>query len=228
MAALGFGVALVLQGKLWIYHFYPMIALGSLAAALGVLYRPAIRSEGFEMPAFATRPWLSKLLIPYLIVVAVLTTFASLFFQHADREDLAAAITRIKTKPSVAILSGQLSTGHPVTRMVEGRWSMTHPSLWVEQNGIELRARKDFDKSKLAEVEAVENADLAVFLNDLRRNRPDILLALHGTEEADLRARLLAYPGLAQELDRYKLVDTVPMGRNLSDIDIYARQDSKP
>jgi hypothetical protein len=231
MVALGFGVALVLQGKLWPYHFYPMIALGSLGAVLAVLYRPedsAASSRGFEMPAFATRPWFSRLLIPYLITLAVLATFASLFFQHAHRDELAAAITRVKAKPSVATLSSQLSVGHPVTRMVGGRWSMTQPSLWIEGNGVDIRARKDFDKSRLAEVEAVENADLAVLLNDLRRNRPDILLALHGSEEAKLRARLLIYPGLAQELDHYKLVDTVAVGRGLSDVDIYARQDAKP
>ncbi|MDF2116673.1 hypothetical protein PY365_13885 [Roseiarcaceae bacterium H3SJ34-1] len=225
-AFLGFSVAFVLQGKLWVYHFYPAITIGILGVALAVLYRPAElqdESTAFGKAAFASRQWLTGIFIPYLAALFVLLTFSVFFFRQRDYEPLAAAITRIKAAPSIAIFSGEIAVGHPVTRMVRGRWSMTQPALWVQTNGLDLRARSDFDASTLPVVEAIENADMAVFLSDLRRNRPDILLAKEGDET--LRARLQAYPGMAQELDRYRLVDTVVVERDSLVVDIYARQD---
>ncbi|MDH7799664.1 MULTISPECIES: hypothetical protein [unclassified Beijerinckia] len=225
-ASVGFYVAFVVQGKLWPYHVYPAVALGVLGGALAAFDRRLLETGGRQTevsPLLARVPFLCRLANPGVVAVGALVGFSSLFFIHGNYQVLAAIITRLHPNPVIASLSGDISVGYPVTRMVNGRWGATQPSLWVIANGIVLRRRyPDLSPSKLSAVEAVENADLAVLLADLRRNRPDILLALK--QETSLLERLRAFPGMKEELDRYEFAGRAGLVEEGDIVDILRRR----
>jgi hypothetical protein len=228
-AAMGFFIAFVLQGKLWPYHIYPLVALGVLGAALAAFDRDLNATGGRQHEigkVLGGHTWLRILLHPAAIALVTLPFFAYLFLLHLDRTALAQAITRIKPNPSIASLSGNIALGHPVTRMVEGRWAATQPALWIATNGMNLRQNYSLDQHSLEVLGQVERADLDVFLADLKRNRPDILLAFK--MERELHAQIRRHPGMDEELSHYRLADTVALLGNSYVVDIYARQDAKP
>lgn len=213
-AAVGFYVAFVVQGKLWQYHIYPAVALGVLGGALAAFDRLLLDTSGRQTeisPLLARMPLLCRFVNPGVVAVGVMVGFSPLFFVHTHHhQELVAAITRLHPNPVIASLSGDIAVGHPVTRMVSGRWGATQPSLWVLTNGLLLQWRTpDLSPSKVSAIKAAVDADLAVFLADLRRNRPDILLALK--DETLLHDRLRAFPGMMEELDRYELAGEAKM-----------------
>lgn len=230
-AAAGFGIAFILQGKLWYYHVYPMIAFALLGGMLAVLDKKLLSIGGHPedvSPTLARYRWVCLLVNPAIVAAVVFSFCASWFVRHLDHRQVADAITRIQPRPTLAALSGDISVGHPVARMVGARWSMMSPALWGLSNALSLRDQYRSSPANdqphiLLALEAAEDAELAIFLSDLRRNRPDILLSLSG--ESDLQSRVRAFPGMAAELAHYELADTaVLMGRKAHLIDIYRRR----
>jgi len=210
-AAVGFCIAFVIQGKLWPYQIYPAIAFGVTGATLAAIDRTS--GDAGDEPALLERhPWLAFIFHPIVAIAATVAFCAPLFFIHLRHDRFAAAITRIHPRPTIAVISGDIALGHPVTRMVDGRWGMTQWALWIETYGLRLRkqfaGRAEF-QTMLPTIEAIEKADMAAFLADLRRNRPDILLTYRW--ETALREHIRSFPGIAEELDRYDVVDTVPL-----------------
>lgn len=224
-AATGFCVAFVVQGKMWLYHVYPVVALVALAGVLAVFDRSLSPSAGRQSevsPLLAKHRLLCRLLNPGMASIAALIYFVPLFFVDFDSHKLSAAVMRLQSKPTMAILSGESWLGHPVVRLVNGRWGMTQPSLWILANGQFLRHHPMFDQATLPAIEAIENADLARLLADLQRNRPDILLRL--TEERGLYDRVRAFPGMADELDRYELASAFPVAQDRFTVNILRRR----
>ncbi|MDH7799663.1 MULTISPECIES: hypothetical protein [unclassified Beijerinckia] len=201
-AAIGFCIAFVIQGKLWSYQIYPAISLGLMGAALVVIDR------GLSWPG----GWLRLVFHPAVVAAVTVAICAPLFFLHFHYDRLVEAIAKLHPHPTLAIVSGDIALGHPTTRMVNGRWGMTQWALWTETYGLQLRWKFGSDpafRKRLSTIEAIEKADMATFLTDLRRNRPDILLTFR--METDLRAHIRNFPGIAEELDRYEIVDTVSL-----------------
>lgn len=225
-ASLGFYFAFVVQGKMWPYHLYPAVALAILGGALAAFDRVLLETGGRSAEIaslFAKASLLRRLLNPGAAGAGILVGFLVLFFAHPPHQILAAAIARLHSHPVIASLSGDIAVGHPVTRMVNGHWGVSQPSFWVLTNGLMLRLRNpDLSAARLSAIEAVENADLAVFLADLRRSRPDILLAFR--QEELLLKRIRAFPGMKEELDRYELATAVEMAAEGQTIDILRRR----
>jgi hypothetical protein len=209
-AAIGFCIAFIIQGKLWSYQIYPAIALGLTGATLAVIDRTLGHAKAGALPEW--RRWPAFIFHPIVAIAATVMFCAPLFFVHLRHDRLAEAITRIHPRPTIAIVSGVIALGHPVTRMVNGRWGMTQWALWIETYGLRLRrqfAGQPEFQTMLPTIEAIEKSDMAVFLADLRHNRPDILLTFR--IETALRAHIRSFPGIAEELDRYDVVDTVSL-----------------
>ncbi|MDH7799665.1 MULTISPECIES: hypothetical protein [unclassified Beijerinckia] len=230
-AAAGFGIAFILQGKLWYYHVYPMIAFALVGGMLAMFDKKLLAIGGRPedvSPTLARQRWLRILLNPGVFAAVVFSICFSWFVRHLDHQQVAEAIVRIQPRPTLAVLSGDISVGHPVARMVDARWSMTSPALWALSNALLLRDlyRSDPPNDQpdtLLAIAAAEDAELATFLSDLRRNRPDILLAL--SSERDLQSRVRAFPGMAAELAHYELADTAALvGRRTHLIDIFRRR----
>ncbi|MBN9083432.1 MAG: hypothetical protein BGP04_14470 [Rhizobiales bacterium 62-17] len=224
--SVGFYVAFVIQGKLWPYHVYPVVALGVLGGALAAFDRSLRETDGRQAevsPLLARMSLLCRVINPGIIGVGALISFSPLLFIHPHHQALADAITRLHPNPVIASLSGDIAVGHPVTRMVNGRWGATQPALWVMTNGIRLqRSRPDLSPSSLSAIEDAMNADLAVFLADLRRNRPDILLSL--SKETPLHDRLRVFPGMKKELDHYELAERIETRGTGYTVDILRRR----
>jgi hypothetical protein len=224
-AAIGFCIAFIIQGKLWPYQIYPAIALGLTGATLAVIGRTSGHAAGAGA-LLERHPWLAFIFHPIVAIAAAVAFCAPLFFIHLRHDRLAAAITRLHPRPTIAVVSGDIALGHPVTRMVNGRWGMTQWALWIETYGLRLRrdfaGRPEF-QTMLPTIEAIEKSDMAAFLADLRRNRPDILLTFRS--ETALRAHVRSFPGIAEELDRYDIVDSVPLtDQNEGVVDVLRRR----
>ncbi|MDF2116672.1 hypothetical protein PY365_13880 [Roseiarcaceae bacterium H3SJ34-1] len=224
-AAVGFCIAFIIQGKLWPYQIYPAIALGLTGAALVVMDRTSGHAAGAGT-LLGRHWWLAFIFHPIIAMAATVAFCAPGFFIHLRHDRLAEAITRIHPRPTVAVVSGDIALGHPVTRMVNGHWGMTQWALWIETYGLRLRkqfaGRAEF-QTMLPAIEAIEKSDMTAFLADLRRNRPDILLTFRS--ETALRAHIRSFPGIAEELDRYDVAGSVALtDQNEGIVDILRRR----
>ncbi len=179
----GFVVAGLIQGKGYFNHALPGIALALVAVII-------LFSEPSSRPSF--RP---------LLAAATLVMTASLFVQFAALRPppgLTEAIERVAPPhPSIITLGTELATGHPATRLVEGRWVGTYAALTAaagarfRSGGVAPRAGTDLARWYAA--------DLATFCADVARERPDLILV----ERANYRW-LIADAGVRHAMADYR------------------------
>ena len=180
----GFVVAGLIQGKGYFNHALPGIVL-ALVAVIILFGEPSLR------PSF--RP---------LLAAATLFMTASLFVQFAAVRSpppgLAEAIELVAPPhPSIITLGTELATGHPATRLVEGRWVGTYAALTAaagarfRSGGVAPRAGTDLARWFAA--------DLATFCADVARERPDLILV----ERANYRW-LIADAGVRRAMADYR------------------------
>jgi hypothetical protein len=179
----GFVVAGLIQGKGYFNHALPGIALALVAVII-------LFSEPSSRPSF--RP---------LLAAATLFIAASLFVQFAALRPppgLAEAIDLVAPPhPSIITLGTELATGHPATRLVEGRWVGTYAALTAaagarsRSGGVAPRPGTDLARWYAA--------DLATFCADVARERPDLVLV----ERANYRW-LIADAGVRRAMADYR------------------------
>ncbi|MEG3155168.1 hypothetical protein [Sphingomonas sp. RB1R13] len=179
----GFVVAGLIQGKGYFNHALPGIAL-ALVAVIILFGEPSSR------PSF--RP---------LLAAATLFMTASLFVQFAALRPppgLVDAIEQVAPPhPSIITLGTGLATGHPATRLVEGRWVGTYAALTAaagarsRSGGVTPPAGTDLGRWYAA--------DLATFCTDVARERPDLILV----EQANYRW-LITDAGIRRAMVHYR------------------------
>jgi hypothetical protein len=134
-----------------------------------------------------------------------------------DTRAIAAAIEEIAPRPGIAAITADLSVGFPLTGMVHGHWAQRTPSLLIAASA---RRRKlgDLDSATLAKIEPYEILDRDRLRDDIRTNRPDILLVENKpTEPFDWLAWARRDPQFAAVLDGYAFV------RQIDDVEIWRR-----
>ena len=208
MSVVSYGLFL-LQGKGWAYQSYPAISFGLLAltVALGSAEAPIARWPAIGRVAAG---------------IAALAMFgvAELWFDTTRPRDtaaIAAAIEAIAPHPAIAAITADLSVGFPLTEMVHGRWAQRTPSLLIAAS---VRRRKpDLDAAALARIEPYEIFDRDRLRDDIRSNRPDILLVEDKPSEPfDWIAWARRDPQFAAVLDGYAFV------RQIDDVQIWRRK----
>ena len=208
MSVVSYGLFL-LQGKGWAYQSYPAISFGLLAltVALGSAEAPIARWPAIGRVAAG---------------IAALAMFgvAELWFDTTRPRDtaaIAAAIDAIAPHPAIAAITADLSVGFPLTEMVHGRWAQRTPSLLIAAS---VRRRKpDLDAAALARIEPYEIFDRDRLRDDIRSNRPDILLVEDKPSEPfDWIAWARRDPQFAAVLDGYAFV------RQIDDVQIWRRK----
>jgi hypothetical protein len=160
IAALGFAAALGVQGKGYLNHAYPSVALGIFALAVILIERHGDRVERrFGTVAF--------------LMLAGSSVFV--FAQAQTYPELAQLVRRAAPQnPRMIVAGSNLSVGHPLNRWVGGEWVGRRGALWVTGAAVAL-----MDKSNPDQRTALQHyidEDRRIFVEDLRRGRPDVIL----------------------------------------------------
>jgi hypothetical protein len=161
-----FAIAYVEQGKGFAYHLYPVAAMAVVLAAFAIGLGAPERTRDL--------PKVRGLLV--LGTTAMAGMMSALYSaSYPDSSGLRRALLAEKAKPSLIIISFDISVNFPLTRDIGGIWSSRLQSIWISNSaahainrgiGAAQRARTD-------EAIAVERRWLA---EDISRNRPDIVV----------------------------------------------------
>ncbi len=190
-AAGGFFLVFVLQGKGWPYHSYPFLALVYIVLAVALSGRappePRRRVEtavllfGMTALACATFYWLNL-----ASSVAMLNE----------------PIRRLVANPRLLVISSDISVGHPLARQVGATWVGRVGSLWVTAGVLTRLEREVLDADTARTLAAYAERDRATLEEDIRQNRPDIIVI--DRVAFDWEAWAQADPGLAEQLAAYR------------------------
>lgn len=177
LASAGFALAGLIQGKNYLNHAYPGVALAFLALWLLFGERPE-NSAGRKFVAA----------VGALLVGFQLYATASI----QPPAGLADAIRNSAPSPAtVMTLSTELGTGHPAVRHADARWVGSRPSLFTA-------AGARFAGLGNAEMRRWYREDLDSVVHDIGRARPELLLLDDGSKRW-----LLADPAIRSALQDY-------------------------
>jgi hypothetical protein len=190
-AACGFFLVFVLQGKGWPYHSYPALALVYIILAVAL--------SGRDAPG--PRSHTERTVLAFAMAAVAAATFC--WLNLADSVTmLNEPIRRLAANPRVAIISHDVSVGHPLVRQVGGTWVNRVGSLWVTA-GVRVRTRGEMlDADTAKRLAAYAERDRAALVEDIRQNRPDIVLIDRVGFDWEAWAR--ADPALAEQLAAYR------------------------
>jgi hypothetical protein len=189
-AACGFSLVFVLQGKGWPYHSYPTLIFVYviLAAALSSRDPPRPRREkavlaGMSLVAYVTFSWLN---LAYSVTM------------------LNEPIRKLAVNPRLAIISPDIAVGHPLVRQVGGTWVMRGPFLWVTAGVIKRTRQEALEADTAKRLAAYAERDRAAIVEDIRQNRPNIIVIDRTAFDWEAWAR--ADPALAEQLAAFRTV----------------------
>ena len=177
LGSAGFVLAAILQAKNYPNHWLPgtALAIAALAAVLAQASIPALRRSA---------------------VCAALAIFmGTAMYQWAIRPEPAVTAAILKVAPphpTVIALSPELRTGHPVTRIIGGRWVGSSAGLFTAA-AAQFVGLHDSDSQK------AYRDDLSTFAADVKRNSPDIVLV-----DRDSKSWLLREPVIVRAMRPYR------------------------
>jgi len=192
MASCGFALAYAVQGKGWPYHTYPMLALVLLAFAILASAR-----EGMAPEASAIKHSRMDRLASLAMTAGLVGAGFYWMTIAVDFTALAEIIRRNAIEPKVLAISSDIGLGHPLVRQVGGKWAQRVGSLWITDNA-EWLLKTEKSPAAAARLERYAAGDGAMLREDIRRERPDIILL-----DMDWEARVRADPVLSGLLSAY-------------------------
>ncbi|WP_353643947.1 GtrA family protein [Mesorhizobium sp. WSM2239] len=199
------------QGKGWAYHTYPAVYLGSVAVIV------AACKLVFDRPGPAVRlPKLAE--IAGLTLMALVAAHWRFFPDHAASRDLATAVRGQTSSPTVGMLGGDIAAGHPLARMLGGRWIEPYCSDWIAIFALRLEdeALRQGDGERAGYFKDMLNRYLAGKRERLTEAPPEILIVDRGDRLVRMMLaehgfdRLLAnyaMTGADKELEVYRLAN---------------------
>jgi hypothetical protein len=177
LAAGGFLVAAIVQGKNYPNHWLPQAGL-ALAAALTLVAQPGV-----------TRARRGAVLAGLAVVAACELYYWTIIPDRA----VASEIRRVAPPtPKIIALSPQLTTGHPVTRNVGGRWVGSRAGLFMASGAKYVGLNSDMTRRAYRE-------DIRSFTVDVARHSPDVVLVLKAS-----KSWLMAEPSIARTMRDYR------------------------
>ena len=116
----------LLQGKAWAYHAYPAILFGSAALIVGLAML-------FEQRRIKAR-------FGYAAAVLAAILVAHIRFAGAEKpaDALVVAGLRAGEAPTVGMLGGAIELGHPLARLIGGKWIEPYCSDWLATYAVRL------------------------------------------------------------------------------------------
>jgi hypothetical protein len=209
-ASAGFLLTFVIQGKGWMNHAYPGMALALLASAsfLSEPHEGGRLRRGFALFVF----------VPALCLAPFLFGTAKDFGDGEEYPGLAGAVERAASgHPTIATLAEQLDVGHPLVRQLGGTWIGQQNCLWVSWGVRYLLSRGLVSAAERPQLLAYMLRDEERFAADIDRGKPDILLV----ENEDVESWARSQPALRPVFQNYRQVD------NASGVEIWRRRVDK-
>jgi hypothetical protein len=193
-ASLGFLLGFFIQGKGWSNHAWPGLTLALMAWCFFALDpHPRVRAAR-EGRVF------KFVFVPIFFVAPALFGAAPQLADLEEHPGLRAAIAGVApARPRLIAMARQPDFGHPVTRQLGGTWVGRPNALWTASFADHL-LRDAPDDATRARLEAWRRRDLAGFVEDVRKGRPDVIIV----EDRGTREWVLKQPEAAGALDGYE------------------------
>jgi hypothetical protein len=156
--------------------------------------------------------------------VASAIAFAFAWFSHQNGSPpLQAAAATFGPHPKILAITQDPGVGYPFARQVGGVWAQRVPMLWIT-SGARRLLEDSKDPSERARLESYLQFDRNMLIEDIRSNRPDIILI--SNRFGEFRRWAFADPLIAAALADYKLYaeDGDPNGESF----LYVRADLIP
>lgn len=178
LSSIGFGAVYFLQGKGWAYQAMPAILLAGVAgwSALAA----TVRSRA----AF-------RVVWPLALATTTCIGCAAAAFDNVptgtQEPGLAAAIVRLAPHPRMLTIGSDIADGHPLVRLLGGRWVGSFCSNWIT---AALAFRRDSLTPEAREqLQALSAMERAIVTHDIATGRPDVILLEDGQIWSDYIAR---------------------------------------
>jgi hypothetical protein len=198
-ASAGFLVTFLMQGKGWMNHAYPGIALALLASA-SFLSAPA-EAEGNGLG----RAFALFIFIPALCVAPFLFGTMKDFGDGEEYAGLTEAVRAVApAHPKIAALAEQLDIGHPLVRRLGGTWIGHQNCLWVSWGVRYLLGQRLAQPAERARLLDYMHKDEEVFAADINLGKPDILLV----ENPEVESWARTQPALSSIFRGYRQVES--------------------
>jgi hypothetical protein len=200
----------LLQGKGWPYQSYPAISFAFLALVIQLGRADETEpSRGLGIRAL-------NLLFAAGIFGAGLVWFNVQY--PRDTRAIVETIGKIAPRPTIAMMSGDMSVGFPITRLAQGTWAQRSMSRWMAADAYRIRTELSAAPDVAAAMARYEALDRSILRDDILSKRPDILLVEEKpTQPFDWLTWARADPQLAAALDDYDLV------KRIDDVQIWHR-----
>ncbi len=159
LATGGFVLAALVQGKGYLNHGYPGVAMALLAVALELARPGKARASG----------WLCT----WMIGLTSAYGYARVPEPHALRD---AVVRAGPPHPRLIGVSFDFALGHPLTRWVDGRWIGRRGSLWATGGARQQLEERSLSPERQAALRQVEADDAGLLAADIVAHAPDIVL----------------------------------------------------
>jgi hypothetical protein len=200
VASAGFLLTFLVQGKGWMNHAYPGIALALLASASFL----SATAEGGE--SRLRRFFALFVFIPALCLAPFLFGTMKDFGNGEEYPGLTDAVRQVAPEhPKIAALAEQLDVGHPLVRRLGGTWIGRQNCLWVSWGVRYLLGQNLTPASERARLLEFMRKDEAMFAGDIDLGKPDILLV----ENNEVLSWARSQPALAVVFQNYEQVANV-------------------
>ena len=217
-ASVGFTGAYFWQGKGWMNHELPSVALICLAMALLVAPMLAeLRATGASPAWRAARPATLFAALPAALCAPLLFGAIIQWTMAEEHEGLTAIVRRhAPAHPTMMALSPQLTAGFPLVRRLDGEWVGRAQRLWLTVSARMLLDANRGDEAYRARLRAYVAEDTGDFLVDARARRPDVILV---DKDPRVTQAIRDIPALAAALDGYVETETA------DDLAVWLRRD---
>ncbi len=168
LAGAGMLFVYFLMGKGWSYHLYPVFGATLIGLAAAVAARlPGNRRHspvawaGIAAACAGILAFWNQMVVTYTIPPALI-----------------ADIRAQGPAPAMMVVGSDNSFGHPLVRMVGGRWVASTAGQWIGRGAMPERydAGRRVDSRTAARLAGWRDGDLDRLLHDLQTGKPDILI----------------------------------------------------
>jgi hypothetical protein len=190
-ASFGFLASFLIQGKGWINHAYPGVAL--------ILFAWIIFAFEKRSHPIAHGRLVKFLFIPAFFAAPVVLGGFNQWSNEEEHPGLREAVARVAPPhPRLIAIARQMDLGHPLTRQLQGTWVGRQNALWVSSLVGQLLPAAT-DASYRARLLDYRHQDLLAFAEDVARGGPDAIIV----EDQKIREWVVKQPETAGVLNSY-------------------------
>ncbi len=155
-----------IQAKGFPYQIYPAVAFGFIAFGL------RLADGAYEMQGSLVRACLAGM--------AVICAFLGyLYFDTRNAAEIKATareIAKVDTSPRILMISGDLETGFPVTRLAHGTWVQRQPFLWMAYGAYKIARDTKPHGAQLETLKRYIALERKILAEDIVNGKPTIIL----------------------------------------------------